>query len=92
MKLQSAINAFLNQVYNSVAPPAKTEAGTSSASFYEAVIVRAVESEEFRERLMREPERVLAELNIELPPGVEVKFVANTDKVIHIAIPPFVGE
>lgn len=92
MKLQSAINSFLNHLYDSIVPPAKTGAGVSSESFYEAVIVRAVESEEFRERLMREPERVLAELTIELPPGVGVKFVANTDKVIYIAIPPFVGE
>ena len=92
MKLQSAINAFLNHLYHSMTPPAKASSGVSSQSFFEAVIVRALKSPEFRERLMKEPERVFAEMEIELPQDVKVKFVANTDQVIYIAIPPFVGE
>ena len=54
--------------------------------------MRAVKSPEFRLRLLNEPEAVFAEMGIELPEGVKVTFVENTDQVVHIVIPPYIGE
>ena len=64
----------------------------SGRQFRDAVILRAVEDQEFRGRLMRETYAVLREAGIVLPEGLKVTFVENTHNVIHIVIPPYVGE
>lgn len=92
MKLTSTLNSFLNLFYNFADLPANSQQGVTTQQFYESVIVRAVKSPEFRSRLLNEPEAVLAELGIELPEGVKVTFVENTDAVVHIVIPPYIGE
>ncbi|MDY0040295.1 MAG: hypothetical protein RBS57_08275, partial [Desulforhabdus sp.] len=65
MNFVSVLNSYLNQFYNSVAPPTKSGHSISAGEFYESVIVRAVKSPEFRERLINNPQAVLAELGIE---------------------------
>lgn len=92
MNLPSALNSFLNQFYNSAVPLAKSQQSIDAKEFYDSVIVQAIRSPEFRERLLKNPESFLAEIGIELPDGVKVTFVENTDQVVHIVIPPYVGE
>jgi len=92
MNLLSAMNSFLNQFYNSAAPLATSGRSITAREFYDSVIVRAVRSPEFRERLLTNPEVVLAEIGIELPEGVKVAFVENSDQLVHIVIPPYIGE
>lgn len=92
MKLTTALNSFLNHFYNFTDFSANPERSISAQAFYESVIVRAVQSPEFRRRLVEAPATVLAELGVQLPAGVKVTFVENTDRVVHIAIPPYVGE
>jgi hypothetical protein len=31
-------------------------------------------------------------LGIELPEGVKIAVVENTDQIVHIVIPPYIGE
>lgn len=92
MNLLTALDGFLNNFYDSFAPPVSADCSVTAHAFYESVIVPAVQSPQFRERLLREPQAMLAEVGIVLPEGVEVKFVENTEKVVHIAIPPYIGE
>jgi hypothetical protein len=92
MNLMSALNSFLNQFYNSAAPLAKSGQSITTREFYDSVIVQAVKSPEFRERLIKNPETILAEIGIELPDGVKVTFVENTEQLVHIVIPPYIGE
>lgn len=92
MNLMSALNSFLNHFYDSFAPPGIPEAPVSAHQFYESVIVKAVESPDFRRRLLTEPKAVLTEIGVVLPEGVEIQFVENTHEVVHIAIPPYIGE
>jgi hypothetical protein len=91
MKLMSALNGFLHGFYTSLAPPVDSARTVTARSFYDAVILPAVQSEEFRQRLLMNPEAVLAEAGIALPEGVIVHFVENTDDTVHIAIPPYIG-
>ena len=42
----------------------------------------------FKKRFMSEPKKVLAEFGMEVPEGLDVKVVENTDKVMYLAIPP----
>lgn len=92
MNLVSALNSFLNQFYTTAAPLADSGKSVTAGEFYNSVIVRAVQSPEFRARLLDNPEAVLSEMGIELPEGVKVIFVENTDKLVHIVIPPYIGE
>ena len=48
----------------------------------------------FRTRLDRDPKSVLAEFGAQLPDGVEIKVIQDTDKVkyLHIPSPPPEGE
>ena len=43
---------------------------------------------EFRSRADEDPRSVLAERNVEVPPGVEVRFMEDTDDVFHLVLPP----
>jgi hypothetical protein len=91
MKLMSALNGFLQGFYTSFAPPVDFDQSVTARSFYEAIILPAVQSEEFRKKLLADPETVLAEAGVVLPEGVIVHFVENTDDTVHIAIPPYIG-
>ena len=64
----------------------------SGRKFYKSIILPAIESADFRQRLMTEPETVLKEKDISLPEGVNVSFVENTQEFIHIVMPPYIGE
>ncbi len=92
MNIFSALDNFLHHFYDSFAPPVKPDCRVSAHAFYESVILRALKSPEFRERLLKEPEAVLQELDVVLPEGVKVRFIENTRDVVHIAIPPYIGE
>jgi len=95
MKLLSALDSLLHQSYSQSRKfpvAADVDGGITGRRFYESVILRAVESPEFRARLLKEPGAVLSEAGILLPEGVKVTFVENAHDVIHIVIPPYVGE
>lgn len=92
MNLLTAMDSLLQHFYDSLSPPVGTDDTISGQGFYESVIVPAVQSPPFRRRLLHEPRAVFAERGIRLPEGVEVRFVENTEEIIHIVIPPYVGE
>lgn len=92
MNLTSALDKFLHSFYESFTPPATAASGLSGSAFYDLIIAPAVKSPEFRRRLLQEPQQVLAEAGIELPEGVKVRFVENTKTLVHIVIPPYIGD
>jgi len=54
------------------------------------LVEKATEDPALRQRLLQSPKQVLAEAGITLPAGLEVEIVENTDKVIHLVLPPLV--
>lgn len=52
------------------------------------VVARAWVDDAFKHRLLAEPNSVLKEQGLDLPPGVDFKIVENTDKVIYLPLPP----
>lgn len=58
------------------------------------LVQKATEDPVLRQRLVQTPKQVLAEAGITLPAGLEVEIVENTDKVIHLVLPPLmdIGE
>jgi hypothetical protein len=53
-----------------------------------ALVAKSWEDDKLRDRLMKDAGAVLKENGIEIPPGVEVKVVQNTNNVIHLPMPP----
>lgn len=52
-----------------------------------AVIKKAWEDEAFRQRLLKDATAVLKEEGVEVPAGLEVRAVENTDTVFHLVLP-----
>jgi Nitrile hydratase, alpha chain len=59
---------------------------------YGQVVARAWSDELFKRRLLAEPSAVLREQGIEMPSDVEVRVVQNTDRVVHLVLPPTPAE
>lgn len=51
------------------------------------IIAKAWTDEGFKQRLLSDAGAVFKEEGLEIPEGVEVRMVANTDKVIHFVLP-----
>ena len=58
------------------------------------VVARAWTDEAFKRRLLAEPATVLREQGMDVPPGVEVRVVENTERLHHLILPasPAEGE
>ncbi|MCG6535937.1 MAG: NHLP leader peptide family RiPP precursor [Syntrophales bacterium LBB04] len=52
------------------------------------VIKKAWSDEAFKERLLKDATAVLKEEGVEVPTGLEVRAVENTDKLFHLVLPP----
>lgn len=52
------------------------------------IAAKAWADEGFKTRLLREPAQVLREHGISVPDGVEIRIVENTDRVVHLVLPP----
>jgi hypothetical protein len=52
------------------------------------LVARAWGDEAFKRRLLAAPAAALAEQGIQFPPGVEVRAVENTDRVLYLTLPP----
>jgi hypothetical protein len=61
---------------------------------YGQVVVKAWTDEAFKQRLLAEPATVLREQGIELPSGLEVRVVEDTERRRHFVLPrrPAEGE
>ena len=55
---------------------------------FSQVVARAWTDEEFKARLLAEPADVLRENGIDVKPGAEVRVLEDTDKVVHVGLPP----
>lgn len=92
MNLLSALDNFLHKCYGAFVDTEGEGTAISSNAFYKSVILRAVEDDGFRGKLLADPRAVLREEGIALPEQMKITFVENTKDTIHIVIPPFVGE
>lgn len=52
------------------------------------LVAKAWADESFKQRLLADPVAVLKAEGLELPAGLTVKVLENTDKVFHLVLPP----
>lgn len=55
------------------------------------LIQNAVADASVRRKLVDSPQTTLAEAGVILPDGLEVRIVENSDRVIHLVLPPLVS-
>jgi|GEM_PF-3367611 len=51
------------------------------------IISRCMTDRPFRDRFKREPEAVLGEYALHVPPDLEIRVVENSDSLVHITLP-----
>ena len=66
--------------------------GIGEGSSFGKLVQQASKDQAFRACLIKDPDKTLTENGIKLPPGMKIEILANTDKIIHIVLPPFLGE
>lgn len=54
---------------------------------YAKLVAKAWADEDFKERLLADPMRILAEFDMEFPEGKELRVVEDSDEVMHFVIP-----
>ncbi len=59
---------------------------------YGQVIARAWRDAKFKARLLADPAAVLRDAGLEIPPGVTVSVVEDTNSEIHFVLPPAPAE
>src|SRR5690242_19997305 len=65
-----------------------SEPKTNADVTYQKIVTRAWTDPKFKARLLADPHTALAEQGVVIPPGVTVKVVENTEKVVHMILPP----
>ncbi len=66
--------------------------GTEIVRQFGQVVAKAWSDESFKRRLMADPNAVLREQGLSLPPGVEFKIVENSSNVVYLPLPATPGE
>ena len=56
------------------------------------IVERSWANEEFKQAVIEDPRKVLAEAGIELPAGLDVTVVENRANHIHLVLPPKPGQ
>ena len=59
-----------------------------SAKKWSQLVAKAWTDEKLKKRLMDEPATVLREHGIEVPAGMDIRVVENTDKIAYLPLPP----
>ena len=52
------------------------------------VVAKAWSDEAFRTRLLAQPAAVLKEAGLDVPEGCQLKVVENTERLVHLILPP----
>jgi Nitrile hydratase, alpha chain len=52
------------------------------------IVVKAWQDNVFKKRLLTEPATILKENGVEVPAGLQIRVVENTDKLVHLTLPP----
>jgi len=55
---------------------------------YGKVVAKAWADPDFKTKLLADPKTVLKENGLEFPQDVEILVVENTDKIVHLILPP----
>ncbi len=55
---------------------------------YGKLVVKAWSDDDFKTKLLSDPMKVFKENNMEVPEGIEVRMVENTQDTMHFILPP----
>lgn len=65
-----------------------TDEEVHNLHIWKTIVARAWTDDDFRQELLADPNRVLAENGFKLPAGVTFRIAEDSDQVRHIILPP----
>jgi hypothetical protein len=65
-----------------------SKADQDKAAVYGKIIAKAWRDPAFKAQLIADPQGTLKSAGVDMPVGVTVKVVENTDKHVHLVLPP----
>jgi len=65
-----------------------SKADQDKAAVYGKIIAKAWRDPAFKAQLIADPHATLKSAGVDMPAGVTVKVVENTDKHVHLVLPP----
>jgi hypothetical protein len=65
-----------------------TEKQSFDSEFANKVITKAWSDPKYKERLLANPRAALAEAGVSVPVSLDFKVVENTNKLVHLVLPP----
>ena len=65
-----------------------SKADQDKAAVYGKIIAKAWRDPAFKAQLIADPHGTLKSAGVDMPAGVTVKVVENTDKHVHLVLPP----
>jgi hypothetical protein len=65
-----------------------TEKPSFDSQFANKVITKAWSDPKYKERLLANPRAALAEAGVSVPASLDFKVVENTNKLVHLVLPP----
>ena len=69
-----------------------SERELKNGAAFDKVVAKAWTDPTFKAQLLADPQATLAAAGLAIPPDVTVKVVENTDKLVHLVLPPPVAE
>jgi hypothetical protein len=64
------------------------EQPAEDARLYGQIIARAWVDDDFKARFLADPGAVMRDAGMNIPAGTEVRALENTDRVLHLVVPP----
>lgn len=89
MDLIRALKDFFDEYYGSFdeLPVAKPGA----IPHFQKILEKATTNWQYRKNLLSSPEETLKKEGVALPEGLQIVFVEDTDKLVHLPILPYAG-
>ena len=59
---------------------------------YANIVAKYYDDPDFKAKVDADPARVLKAEGLEIPEGIEVRLLFNTEKIVHLVLPPRIEE
>jgi hypothetical protein len=62
--------------------------GSQPVNRWDEIVTKAWREGSFKQRLLAEPRATFSEFGLDVPAGVELRVLENTDQILHLTLPP----
>ena len=82
--MSGSVNPDLDKILSDLSP----ERIQRNHRIYANIVAKYYDDPDFKAKVDADPTRVLKAEGLEIPEGIEVKLLFNTEKMVHLVLPP----